>query len=94
MTTSALLALAAMLSPAAAPADDGVRQDLARLQGTWKAVALEHNGKRVDFRPFVLHVRGERLLYASKAVGDFPPGSGQRFTIHPGTARAQRSGLM
>lgn len=86
MQTAALLALTAVLCPAAGPAEGGRKQELARLQGTWEFVSLERNRKTVTVRPFFLQVRGERLFYTRKVLADFPPGSGQRFTLHPGTA--------
>jgi hypothetical protein len=48
MTPSALLAVAAGLSLAATPTEDPAKQDLARLQGTWKLVFVKRDATKVD----------------------------------------------
>jgi uncharacterized protein (TIGR03067 family) len=63
--TATLLAAAALLAPAVAPAADE-KGDLAALQGTWEATSAWRNGKEAppeQVAKHILRIKGDRCEY-------------------------------
>ena len=67
MRNRALIVLASILLVAAdAPPNDGGKQDLKRLQGTWTAVSAEANGQKAPdevIKGFNVVVRGNKITF-------------------------------
>jgi uncharacterized protein (TIGR03067 family) len=74
LTTMAHMLSAAVLSVAAAAADDaGAKKDLAAMQGTWKLAAVEIDGETGDpsaqpARPPRWVIRGNKVYYAGEEL--------------------------
>ena len=58
---SAILVVA-LIATGALGGSEAAKKELARLQGTWKAVKLEQDGKRIDSEDLLAVISGEKFI--------------------------------